>query len=71
MSTNYRPMWAELGLDLEAHDALLGVLGPLYEQTFTRQLNRPEGMKYFDFVMSEVHGCASKNSWMQNRPGAR
>jgi hypothetical protein len=31
MSTDYRPMWKELGLDLEAHDALLGVLGPLYE----------------------------------------
>jgi benzoyl-CoA reductase/2-hydroxyglutaryl-CoA dehydratase subunit BcrC/BadD/HgdB len=56
MTTDYRPMWTELGLDLKAHDALLGVLGPLYEQTFTKQKNRPEGMKYFDFVMSEVHG---------------
>jgi len=56
MSTDYRPMWIELGLDLEAHDALLGVLGSLYEQTFMKQHNRPAGMKYFDFVMSEVHG---------------
>ncbi|MGC4121094.1 MAG: double-cubane-cluster-containing anaerobic reductase [Myxococcales bacterium] len=56
MSTDYRPMWKDLGLDLEAHDALLGVLGPLYEQTFTKQPNRPAAMKYFDFVMSEVHG---------------
>lgn len=56
MNTDYRPMWKALGLDLEAHDALLGILGPLYEQTFTKQNNRPEGMKYFDFVMSEVHG---------------
>jgi predicted CoA-substrate-specific enzyme activase len=47
MSTDYRPMWTELGLDLEAHDALLGVLGSLYEQTFMRQHNRPAGMKYF------------------------
>lgn len=53
-------MWKDLGLDLEAHDALLGVLGPLYEQTFTRQPDRPEGMKYFDFVMSEVHGLRIK-----------
>ena len=60
MSTDYRPMWAELGLDLEAHDVLLGVLGPLYEQTFTKQTNRPDGMKYFDFVMSEVHGLRIK-----------
>ena len=60
MSADYRPMWKELGLDLEAHDALLGVLGPLYEQTFTKQPNRPAGMKYFDFVMSEVHGLRIK-----------
>lgn len=60
MSTDYRPMWIELGLDLEAHDALLGVLGSLYEQTFMKQHNRPAGMKYFDFVMSEVHGLRIK-----------
>ncbi len=53
-------MWSELGLDLEAHDALLGVLGPLYQQTFMEQRHRPEGMKYFDFVMSEVHGLRIK-----------
>jgi len=56
MSTDYRPMWQELGLDLEAHDALLGVLGPLYAKTFLSQPERPEGMGYFNFVMSEVHG---------------
>jgi benzoyl-CoA reductase/2-hydroxyglutaryl-CoA dehydratase subunit BcrC/BadD/HgdB len=60
MSTDYRPMWKELGLDLEAHDALLGVLGPLYAETFTKQPNRPAGMGYFDFVMSEVHGLRIK-----------
>lgn len=60
MAEDYRPMWESLGLDLEAHDALLGVLGPLYEQTFLGQTNRPEGMKYFDFVMSEVHGLRIK-----------
>jgi benzoyl-CoA reductase/2-hydroxyglutaryl-CoA dehydratase subunit BcrC/BadD/HgdB len=53
-------MWAELGLDLDAHDALLGVLGPLYAQTFMSQPNRPQAMGYFDFVMSEVHGLRIK-----------
>lgn len=60
MSSDYRSMWKDLGLDLEAHDALLGVLGPLYEQTFTRQPARPSGMSYFDFVMSEVRGLRIK-----------
>ncbi|MDO9578885.1 MAG: double-cubane-cluster-containing anaerobic reductase [Candidatus Cloacimonadales bacterium] len=60
MSTDYHKMWAELGLDLKMHDALLNVLGEGYQQTFLTQKNRPEGMQYFDFVMSEVHGLRIK-----------
>jgi len=60
MSEDYRSMWAELGLDLDAHDALLGVLGKAYEDIFLAQKKRPEGMAYFDFVMSEVHGLRIK-----------
>ena len=60
MSTDYRSMWADLGLDLEAHDALLGVLGQAYQDIYRSQTNRPEGMGYFDFVMSEVHGLRIK-----------
>ncbi|MCU0305878.1 MAG: 2-hydroxyacyl-CoA dehydratase family protein, partial [Thermoanaerobaculales bacterium] len=55
-TTDYRPMWTDLGLDLEKHDALLGVLGQVYTDIYLAQKNRPEGMGYFDFVMSEVHG---------------
>ena len=57
---DYRPMWQGLGLDLEAHDALLSFLGSAYASIFLSQKNRPEGMKYFDFVMSEVHGLRIK-----------
>ena len=60
MSEDYRPMWKGLGLDLETHDALLAALGQGYAQTFLTQKDRPEGMKYFDFVMSEVHGLRVK-----------
>ncbi|HPC84053.1 MAG TPA: double-cubane-cluster-containing anaerobic reductase [Thermoanaerobaculaceae bacterium] len=62
MSTNsdYHSMWANLGLDLAKHDALLGALGQLYQQTFLAQRDRPAGMAYFDFVMSEVHGLRIK-----------
>ncbi|MDY6822793.1 MAG: double-cubane-cluster-containing anaerobic reductase [Thermodesulfobacteriota bacterium] len=56
MSEDYRPMWSELGLDLEAHDALLDVLGQAYQDIYLAQKNRPTAMEYFDFVMSEVHG---------------
>jgi len=54
--SDYTKMWSDLGLDLQAHDALLNVLGNAYQEIFLSQKNRPEGMKYFDFVMSEVHG---------------
>ena len=56
MSQDYTDMWKGLGLDLDAHDALLGVLGQGYQDIYLGQKNRPEGMAYFDFVMSEVHG---------------
>ncbi len=59
-AVDYRPMWTSLGLNLQNHDALLNVLGELYSSTFMTQKNRPEGMAYFDFVMSEVHGLRVK-----------
>jgi benzoyl-CoA reductase/2-hydroxyglutaryl-CoA dehydratase subunit BcrC/BadD/HgdB len=60
MSEDYRSMWESLGLDLTAHDALLGVLGTFYRDIYLAQKNRPEGMGYFDFVMREVHGLRIK-----------
>jgi benzoyl-CoA reductase/2-hydroxyglutaryl-CoA dehydratase subunit BcrC/BadD/HgdB len=60
MADDHRSMWQDLGLDIQAHDALLGVLGQAYGDIYMAQKNRPEGMKYFDFVMSEVHGLRVK-----------
>jgi benzoyl-CoA reductase/2-hydroxyglutaryl-CoA dehydratase subunit BcrC/BadD/HgdB len=71
MSDDYRQMWSTLGLDLEAHDALLGVLGQGYQQVFLSQQNRPEGMAYFDFVMSEVHGLRIKELMDEKAAGRK
>ncbi|NQT55570.1 MAG: 2-hydroxyacyl-CoA dehydratase [Desulfobacteraceae bacterium] len=60
MSEDYRSMWESLGLDLAAHDALLEVLGKGYGDIYLAQKDRPEGMGYFDFVVSEVHGLRIK-----------
>ncbi|RLC61864.1 MAG: 2-hydroxyacyl-CoA dehydratase, partial [Chloroflexi bacterium] len=60
MEANYAPLWESLGLDLDAHDELLRVLGEGYSNIFLSQKDRPEGMAYFDFVMSEVHGLRIK-----------
>ena len=59
-TTDYRPMWESLGLDLTAHDALLGAIPVLYGDAYLSQTGRPEGMSYFDFVMSEIHGLRIK-----------
>jgi benzoyl-CoA reductase/2-hydroxyglutaryl-CoA dehydratase subunit BcrC/BadD/HgdB len=60
MATDYRPMWKELGLNLENHDKLMEVLGKVYGDIFVSQKNRPQKTDYLDFVMSEVHGLRIK-----------
>jgi benzoyl-CoA reductase/2-hydroxyglutaryl-CoA dehydratase subunit BcrC/BadD/HgdB len=49
-------MWSKLGLDLPAHDNLLAVVTDAYKNIYLSQNNRPKGMEYFDFVVSEIHG---------------
>jgi len=57
---DYTKMWSDLGLDLATHDAVLNIVGKAYQDVFLSQKNRPKGMEYFDFVMSEVHGLRIK-----------
>jgi len=66
--SDYRPMWTELGLDLERHDMLLEALGGMYQGLFLAQNNRPKAMDYFDFVVSEIHGLRVKEL-MDHRAG--
>jgi benzoyl-CoA reductase/2-hydroxyglutaryl-CoA dehydratase subunit BcrC/BadD/HgdB len=56
MTKDYTTMWKDLEMNLDAHNGLLGVLSDAYTNIYISQKNRPEGMKYFDFVISEVHG---------------
>jgi len=60
MSEDYKNMWESLGLDIEAHDALLDILMKGYKDIYLSQKNRPQAIGYFDFVMSEVHGLRIK-----------
>ena len=71
MSEDYREMWKNLGLDLVAHDALLEVLGTGYQDIYMSQHDRPEGMGYFDFVMSEVHGLRIKELMDEKAAGRK
>ena len=49
-------MWGDLGLNVEAHEELLNVLGQFYKDIYLSQQNRPKGMEYLDFVLPEIHG---------------
>ena len=67
----YVDMWKGLGLNLEKHDVLLNALGKLYGDLFLTQRNRPTGMQYFDFVMSEVHGLRIKELVDRKKAGKK
>ncbi|MCK9173879.1 MAG: 2-hydroxyacyl-CoA dehydratase family protein [Desulforhopalus sp.] len=56
MNSPHEAMWQKLGLNLDSHNALLQVLGGAYNDIYLNQKNRPKGMEYFDFVLSEIHG---------------
>ena len=71
MAEDYRPMWKELGLDLDTHDALLKAVGEMYGAAFLSQKNRPAGMAYLDFVMSEVHGLRIKELMDAKKQGRK
>lgn len=66
---DYRPMWKDLDLNLDAHDQLLAILGEAYNDTYLSQKNRPEAMQYFDFVISEAHGLRIEELMEQKRKG--
>jgi benzoyl-CoA reductase/2-hydroxyglutaryl-CoA dehydratase subunit BcrC/BadD/HgdB len=53
---DYTKMWEGLGLNLDNHAGLLGVLSRAYQDIYLAQKNRPGAMDYFDFVISEVYG---------------
>ena len=71
MAEDYTSMWQELGLNQEAHDALLNVLTKAYGDIYVAQKNRAEGMGYFDFVMSEVHGLRIKELLDEKESGRK
>ena len=71
MADKYLSMWTDLGLDLEAHNALLTVLGNAYQDIYLSQKNRPEAMSYFDFVMGEVHGLRIKELLDEKKTGRK
>lgn len=53
---DYHKMWEDLGMDVTLHDQLCEVLPQAFGDVYLSQENRPEGMDYYNFVVSEIHG---------------
>ena len=52
---DYHKMWADLGMDVEAHDGLLAAVGQMYGDAFLTQKNRPRSTSYLDGVAGALH----------------
>ncbi len=59
VSDNVR-MWTDLNIDLKSHDMLLSALGPIFQEVYLSQKNRPAGMGFYDFVVGDIHGIRVK-----------
>ena len=46
MANDNVQMWTELGIDLKSHDMLLNALGPIFQEVYLSQKNRPAGMGF-------------------------
>ena len=68
---DYRQMWEEIGLDLEAHDGLLEVLPPIFGDVIVGQEKRPAGMAYFDSFFAEIHGRRIAELVQEQRSGKK
>ncbi|WP_201327437.1 double-cubane-cluster-containing anaerobic reductase [Thermotomaculum hydrothermale] len=56
MSEKYVDIYKKLDMDIEKHSELMSALFQLFSDVFLTQKNRPENIKYFDWLMSEIHG---------------
>jgi len=68
---DYTQMWKHMGINLEGHDELLNVLGQGYRDIYLSQENRPKGMEYLDFVISEIHGLRIEELVNERKKGNR
>lgn len=69
--SDYNEMWDGLGLDPQTHAAVLKLVGETYQDVFLSQKNRPKGMEYFDFVVSEIHGLRVKELMDAKKEGRK
>src|SRR5512143_1890892 len=60
MANHNLQMCTALNIDLKSPDILLNDPGPIFQEVFLSQANRPAGMGFFDFVVGDIHGIRVK-----------
>ncbi|NLW91779.1 MAG: 2-hydroxyacyl-CoA dehydratase [Syntrophomonadaceae bacterium] len=68
---DYQQMWTDLGMDLEKHDVLCEVLPEAFGGVYLTQQNRPKGMDFYDFVVSEIHGVRPAEMIQHQKEGGK
>jgi len=68
---DYHQMWKDLGMDVEKHDLLCEALPDAFAGVYLDQNNRPEGMGFFDFVVSEIHGVRPAELIQHQKAGGK
>jgi benzoyl-CoA reductase/2-hydroxyglutaryl-CoA dehydratase subunit BcrC/BadD/HgdB len=69
--TDYRKLWTELGLDLEAHDQLMESQEALHARTHLSQKNRPRAMALFDQAFHASHAERVAELWEHRKKGGK
>lgn len=69
--TDYRKMWTELGLDLEAHDQLMESQDQLFAKIHLSQKNRPAAMTLFDQAFHASHAARVAELWERRKKGGK
>lgn len=52
----HKKLLSDIGVDVDRHAEMMSMGLEAYQNQFMSQNNRPEGMKYFDWFMSEIQG---------------
>ncbi len=60
MANDNVQMWTDLDIDLKSHDMFWNALGPIFQEVYLSQKNRPAGMGFYDFVVGDIHGIRVK-----------
>jgi benzoyl-CoA reductase/2-hydroxyglutaryl-CoA dehydratase subunit BcrC/BadD/HgdB len=71
MANDNVQMWTDLNIDLKSHNMLLNALGPIFQDVYLSQKNRPAGMGFYDFVVGDIHGIRVKELREHSKNGGK